>query len=227
MANNVESALARFRELSDEIRKLDENLNLKMSEKNLAGAEAQQFVRSGQTTGNRIVDFVLARDGAQYSKKRVEGYCALQTMIHGQKGQMVLIVTKQNPFLAHSANKGGETIFCGLLSGDALILDPKATPPRCELPFKHYVYENRTSFRLLDGGVREGWMEEMPQVGPFLLKCLDPKEYYPGYEHCVADIYIGESGIKKWFAENRADTDRFADISEILRGGGKKVAVAA
>ncbi len=164
----------------------------------------QSLVKLGGTTGDKYLDFVLAKRGL-YSPLDALRYQAIDEGLRGMKGQMVLLVRHLHIANGVMSIHGRNTVLlCGVLDGEEMTFNSREQYPDCSLPFSHYAYEDQLSggFYKVEGQLPEGLTGHSKWHGVFLLDGLDPKMYLPRLEHNATTIFIGSEVVKKWLADN-------------------------
>lgn len=203
-----------------------------LQEKRLRGfmdktAEAvRRAVRSGETTGDRIKDFVLACVGVprEEDEKR---YRAIDEALKGRRKEFVLVTRPveidRGPKYHHAqppdqARMGimapppsTETVTrfkCGILQAEELVFSFDEHP-RCKLPVTKWAVESD----YCEGDLRKkSSSEDISEMmfgsaaGHLVLESMTdsvPDELFP----FVSKVVVGDKAVRSWLKENRHDAE--------------------
>ncbi len=194
----------------------------------------RKAVRSGETTGDRIKDFILARDGA-FHEADEKRYRAIDKALRGRKKELVLVTRRvgidRGPMYHHSGSSGSgrmdiaprmsskETVIrfrCGVLKAEKLVVSLDQYPPRCELPVAKWITES--TYSQGDFHDESSVLQVFGNATEYLVLDstvdLVPDELFP----FVSRVVVGDETVRSWLKENRHEhaEEIFKKCAELL-----------
>lgn len=178
--------------------------------------QLRERIKGGETTGDKIKDFVIARYGLLNDE--IEAiYRDLKTRVERHTGEFVLMVVKRESF--HGCGGMGysptpedytldEHIYLGVLKHGSLVLNPSDN--KCEFQTGNYArcrdpWQENTD--LVDGNIAPYWLPDFGYKLNKPLQRINPIARFrmrgddPDLE---LEVKIGDPEVKAWFEKKRA-----------------------
>lgn len=174
--------------------------------------QLRERIKHGETTGNRIKDFVIARYG--FLNEEIEAvYCNLEVRIQQHVGEFVLMIVKEENF--HGCTGFGyepkdrdyvldEHLYLGVLKVGTLVLNP--ADEECELPTDNHVQcwdAWRENTELVEGNLASHWLRDFGLNLDKPLKRRNPVARFQKEPDLELELKIGDTEVKAWFEEQR------------------------
>ncbi len=172
----------------------------------------RERIKCGETTGDRIKDFVIARHG--YISEVIETvYRDLEARIRQHVGEFVLMIVKEENF--HVCTGFGyepkdsdyildERLSLGVLKDCALALNH--TDGKCKLPTGNYARcwdAWRENAELVEGGLASDWLRDFGLNLNKPLKRRNPMARFQEEIDLELEVKIGDVEVKTWFEKQR------------------------
>ena len=168
--------------------------------------ELRERIKHGETTGDRIKDFIIARYGL-LSKEIEQVFRDLEARIGQHVGEFVLMITKEENF--HGCTGFGyepkardfvldEHLYLGVLRGGALVLNP--ADGECELPTGNHIRcwgVWRGSVGLVEGNITSGWGQDFGHNLNKQFKRRNPS--FQQEQDLKLEVKIGDVEVETWF----------------------------
>lgn len=169
-------------------------------------------IKHGETTGDRIRDFVIARYG--FLNEEIEAmYRDLEARIGQCVGEFVLMIAKNENFQGCTGfgyepkNRDyilDEHLYLGVLKNGTLVLNP--ADEKCELPTVNYVrYWDawRENVELVEGNLTSHWRHDFGLELNKQLKRRNPMARFQEGTDLKLELKIGDDEVKAWFEKRR------------------------
>lgn len=174
--------------------------------------QLRERVKHGETTGNRIKNFVIARYG--FLNEEIEAiYCNLEVRIQQHVGEFVLMIVKEESFYGCTGfgyepkNKDyvlDEHLYLGVIKEGALALNP--ADEKCELLTGNHVRcwnAWRESVELIEGNLTSHWRHDFGFNLNKPLKRRNPIARFQKEAELELEVKVGDTEVKDWFEKRR------------------------
>ncbi|GEM_PF-2866676 len=202
-------------ELQVKVGRIQTNAQSVSAQANEKMKQLRERIKSGETTGDKIKDFVIARYG--FLNDEIEAiYRDLETRVQQHVGEFVLMIVKRESF--HGCSGLGyepkpedyeldEHIYLGVLKHGSLVLNPADN--KCEFLTSNYARcwdPWRENTELVDGNLASHWSNDFGfnlnkplnrrnPIARFRMRGDDPD--------LELEVKIGDSEVKAWFEKQR------------------------
>lgn len=174
--------------------------------------QLRERIKHGETTGDRIKDFVIARYG--FLNEEIEAvYRDLEVRIQQHTGEFILMIVKEENF--HGCTGFGykpkdrdyvldEHFYLGVLKVGTLVLNP--ADEKCELPTDNNVRcwdvqgENAT---LVEVNLASSWFRDFGLNLDKPLRRRNPMARFQKEPDLELELKIGDIEVKAWFEKQR------------------------
>lgn len=174
--------------------------------------ELRERIKRGETTGDRIRDFVIARYYSLNEKIKAV-YRDLETQIGQHVGEFILMIAKEENF--HGCTGFGyepkdrdyvldEHLYLGVLKDGSLVLNP--ADDKCELLTGNHVRcwdVWRENVELVEGNLASHWRYDFGLNLNKQLKCRNPMARFQKEVDLELEVKIGDVEVKAWFEKQR------------------------
>lgn len=205
--------VAKIGHLQAQGEQLREQLEQNGEDLKAATADVRERVRAGESTGDRIRDFVLSRYG--YSLQTEDLLRGINQQLAGNVGQLVLVVHRDENFHGCTGFGGKaedrdyhleEEWYLGVVSAGELEMDPinhTFVLPTGESHLRARLSWGRDQENVVEGGINFGWNLDPVMRLNQPLKLRNPMNRRiaipgPGEELVMMELIVGNAEVEAW-----------------------------